>query len=158
AWVNMRPGEAFQNVANQTANLPTGSRGSLFYWGGYVAAGYFLTGENRSYNKTTHAWDRQAANETTFFRAGDDGHRFRPGAWEALARYDWLNLSDKGVNGGILNSFTAGLNWYLNPNAKIMFNYQIGYRNVTQYNGNAIAFTRGAPQTNGLTAYDGIYQ
>jgi len=49
AWVNQRKGEVFQNVANQTANLPTGGRGSLFYHGGYVTAGYFLTGEHRNY-------------------------------------------------------------------------------------------------------------
>jgi len=58
----------------------------------------------------------------------------------------------------VINSFTGGVNWYLNPNAKIQLNYEIGYRNVTQYNGNAIAQTRGLPQTNGLTAYDGIFQ
>jgi phosphate-selective porin OprO/OprP len=157
-FVNQRPGEVFQNVANQTANLPTGGRGSLFYQGGYITMGYFLTGEHRAYNNLIKSWDRQPVNEAAFFVDGDDGKCCGRGAWEVLARYSWLNLDDKGVNGGIINAFTVGLNWYLNPNAKIQFNYDIGYRNVTAYNGNAIAFAAAAPQAFGLTAFDGMFQ
>ena len=31
-------------------------------------------------------------------------------------------------NGGILNSLTLGVNWFLNPNLKFQFNYDITYR------------------------------
>ena len=41
------------------------------------------------------------------------------------ARYNYLNLNDKGLNGGILNDYTLGLNWFLNPNMKVQFNYSI---------------------------------
>ena len=32
------------------------------------------------------------------------------------------------INGGILNSMTFGVNWFLNPNLKFQFNYDITYR------------------------------
>jgi len=33
-----------------------------------------------------------------------------------------------GAAGGVLNDATAGLNWYLNPNMKIQFNYSATHR------------------------------
>jgi phosphate-selective porin len=38
-------------------------------------------------------------------------------------RYNTLDLNDNGINGGMLNSFTFGVNWFLNANAKMQFNY-----------------------------------
>ena len=46
-----------------------------------------------------------------------------PGAWEVKARYSGLDLNDSNINGGELNNITTGLNWYLNPNTKIMWDY-----------------------------------
>ena len=34
-----------------------------------------------------------------------------------------LNSSDADIEGGILQTGTVGLNWYLNPNTRMMFNY-----------------------------------
>jgi phosphate-selective porin OprO/OprP len=153
SWCTQRPGEQFQIVGNQTGNtLPAGSRGRLFYQGAYVTAGYFLTGEHRAYNMKTKAWDRQFTNEPAFLVDGADGYSFGRGAVEVLARYSWLDLSDKGVNGGIIHQMTLGLNWYLNPNAKIQVNYDLGYRNATQY------AAGGVVPIGGLTARDGIFQ
>jgi phosphate-selective porin OprO/OprP len=151
-WANQRPGEVFQSVAGQgTADLPAAlraGRGSLFYSGAYVTLGYFLTGEHRSYNQRAGGWDRQAVNEYAFCVDGDEGLLFGRGAWQVLARYQYLDLSDKGINGGIINSLTLGLNWFLNPNAKIQFNYEIAYRDVDR-------FAAGVPV---LPAADGIFQ
>ena len=38
------------------------------------------------------------------------------------------NLNDSGVNGGVLNGMTLGLNWLLNPNARVYFNYDLTHR------------------------------
>ena len=45
------------------------------------------------------------------------------GAWELAARYSYLTLADKGIAGGIVSDVTGGVNWYLYPNLRLMFNY-----------------------------------
>src|SRR5262249_29258200 len=51
------------------------------------------------------------------------GYNLGRGAWEVAVRYDWLDLNDKNITGGIQEDWTLGLNWYLNNNFKIQFDY-----------------------------------
>ena len=53
-------------------------------------------------------------------RRGRDGGF---GAWELALRYSYLNLNDELADGGILSDITAGTNWYVNPNTRVMLNY-----------------------------------
>lgn len=41
-----------------------------------------------------------------------------------------MDLSDNGLNGGTLDQFTFGLNWYWNPNVRWMWNYNWADRNI----------------------------
>jgi phosphate-selective porin OprO/OprP len=84
--------------------------------GYYVQASYFLTGEHRNYKTSEAAFSRIKPNRNYGAAGG-------PGAWEIAARYSGIDLNDNGVAGGQLNDVTAGLNWYLNPNTRIMWNY-----------------------------------
>ncbi len=86
--------------------------------GFYVYASYFLTGENRAYKTTQAAFDRVRPNRNFAY-----GERRGAGAWEVAARYSHLDLNDAGLEGGRLDDFTAGLNWYLNPNVRLSANY-----------------------------------
>ena len=88
----------------------------LGFSGYYVQGSYFLTGEHRVYNTGTGVFDTVSPKNNFDGKGG-------LGAWELAARYSHLDLSDKDVQGGALSDITAGLNWYLNPNMKIMLNY-----------------------------------
>jgi phosphate-selective porin OprO/OprP len=84
--------------------------------GFYGYAAYMLTGETRSFKGGN--FDRIRP----FKELGKDGL----GAFELALRYDHLDLSDTPVlarAGNAASSVTAGLNWYFNPYAKLMFNW-----------------------------------
>ncbi len=85
--------------------------------GFYIQGSYFLTGEHRNYSTSKGAFGRVKPKEN--FRFGGKGL----GAWEIAARYSEIDLSDSDINGGKLKDVTVGLNWHLNPNTRIMWNY-----------------------------------
>ena len=53
------------------------------------------------------------------------------GAWEIGARWSRLDFTE--VDEGEANNFTVGINWYLNPNTRIMFNYV--YSDIKDFRG-----------------------
>lgn len=101
--------------------------GTVFYSGGYVEVLYFLTGEHRAYIRESGLYDRVVPRKNAYWVEGKDGaaNEFGYGAWQVGARYNYLNLNDKSINGGILNDVTLGLNWFINPNLKFQFNYSV---------------------------------
>ena len=130
----MNRGTVFSQVGNQTSGLPAGSRGELYYNGGYVSVGYFLTGETRSFDRTWKTPERVIPIQNAFsFRDGCGHWNMTGGAWQVLFRYNYLDMDSKGVNGGIIHGLTAGLNWYLNPNMRFMFDAVADYRDAVQY-------------------------
>ena len=52
------------------------------------------------------------------------------GAIELTARYSELDLSDDVIKGGRLQYATLGVNWYLNPNTRIMLNYVLANADI----------------------------
>jgi phosphate-selective porin OprO/OprP len=94
--------------------------------GFYLQAGWVLTGERHRYNMTTAAYQ----NPRPFTNAGPASGW---GAWELALRYSHTDLDfhaglpgatapADGVRGGVQNIWTLGVNWYLNPNIKLMLN------------------------------------
>ncbi len=82
----------------------------------YVSGSYFITGENRPYKSKSGAFGRVKPFQNFDWNGGW-------GAIELTARYSELDLNDEDVNGGRLADTTLGVNWYLNPNTRIMANY-----------------------------------
>lgn len=88
--------------------------------GAYVTVGYFLTGEHRPYQRKLGQIDRIKPFRNFTF-SGPDGTGW--GAWELAARWSYIDLNSKDIQGGRLDDVTLGLNWYLNPFVKVQFNY-----------------------------------
>jgi phosphate-selective porin OprO/OprP len=87
--------------------------------GYYIQGGYYLTGEHRRYKTSTGGFDRQKPKENW----GNGGR----GAWEIAFRYTTTDLSEAFVteNRGELDTYTLGVNWYLNPATRFMMNYVV---------------------------------
>ncbi|MCA9217051.1 MAG: hypothetical protein KDB27_28475 [Planctomycetales bacterium] len=117
--------EYFAVWANDTQfpiNAPV-QRGTTFYQGAYATLGYFLTGEHRRYDTKYPRFDRVKPYENFFCVKGCRGPAVGWGAWQVVARYDWMDIEDGGVAGGEIHAGTFGINWFLNPNMKIQSNY-----------------------------------
>jgi len=140
-------------VSNASSiNATTGAAtpiGNQFYWGWYAQASCFLTGEQRTYNKRYGTYARVIPNENAWLVRDEDGNfNGGLGAWEVLFRYDYINVNvvnntlpgAPGIVGGsgIMNSYTAGVNWHINPNCRLMFNYTVAGREMQAAAGNAI--------------------
>jgi phosphate-selective porin OprO/OprP len=101
---------------------------ALGFKGCYAEVMYFLTGENRNYNRQRANWERVVPYEDWVRVPGEYGRACGHGAWQIGARYSYVDLNDKAVHGGQESEFTLGLNWFLNPNLKFQFNYDATYR------------------------------
>jgi len=86
-----------------------GRRNPSFY-GAYVEASWFPTGESRPYDVDRGVFGRIRP-------------RSRWGAVQLAARWSTLNLVDAGVEGGKANDYSVGVNWYLSSNLRVMFNF-----------------------------------
>jgi phosphate-selective porin OprO/OprP len=102
-------GEYFQVLANGPENVS--------FWGFYVYAGYFITGENRKYRTSKGTLSGiKPKNNFNPFKGGW-------GALEAAFRYSYIDLNNHNIRGGKESNFTIGLNWYPYPKTRLMFNY-----------------------------------
>jgi phosphate-selective porin OprO/OprP len=97
--------------------------------GYYVEGTWLLTGEARKYNSQSAAFDAPPVAHPFSFGHGGWG------AWEVGVRYSDADLNYEpgaagtaqaasAIRGGEETGWTAGLNWYWNPFARVMFDYQ----------------------------------
>lgn len=108
----------------QDAVAPGGARVNPFFQGWYAQASWFLTGENRPYNRKIGIFGQLKPFENYYFLPGEDGRwLWGRGAWELAMRYSELDLDNRGILGGNLRDVTVGLNWYLSPNSRFMWNW-----------------------------------
>ena len=124
--------------AEYTANVVNGASvgaagrplGDLSFGAYYVEAMLFLTGESRTWNVKNAFFNRVNVLRPLRLKPSDcEGCGF--GAFELAARYTYVDLSNKTIQSGRLDAVTLGLNWYLNSNAKLQFNYDYTQRGDT---------------------------
>ncbi len=89
----------------------------LSFSGYYVYASWFLSGESRAaaYNKGSGV----VRGIKPLMPLGSGGS----GAWELVARFSHIDLTDQEIIGGQQDDFTFGVNWYPNANLRFSFNY-----------------------------------
>ncbi|MDY3554297.1 porin [Gemmata sp. JC717] len=102
--------------------IDTYASGAVYLQSWYVYGSVFLTGENRTYRRSTGMLDRILPRRDFVGREARSLGR-GPGAWELALRLSHLDLNNGSVRGGRLTDLTAGLNWYLNPYLRITANY-----------------------------------
>jgi phosphate-selective porin OprO/OprP len=118
----------------------TGGARGIYANGAYVQASYFLTGENRGYDRRMKAFDRVHPYEPFFLIDTCDGVAGGLGAWEVAARWSWQDMESVQalIAGaafpptviGTQENIALGLNWYLNPYSRMMVNY---VHSITDY-------------------------
>jgi phosphate-selective porin OprO/OprP len=89
--------------------------GDPTFSGYYAQAGFYLTDDYRRFKPGEGAFDRQKPSGNWDASGG-------PGAWEIVARFSSLDLTDQGIVGGEQDDITLGVNWYLNPATRLMLN------------------------------------
>lgn len=83
--------------------------------GGYIQAGWFVTGESRPYDSGKASLGRVRP------RAALDAGGW--GAIEIAARFSTLDLEDGIIQGGREDNLTFGLNWYPTAHTRFAFNW-----------------------------------
>ena len=108
-------GEYMQVFVNRNSN---NGNPSFNYW--QIGGSWFITGENRRYNKLSGNLGKLIPNKNFKFRKHSG-----PGAFELGARFTQSDFSDGIIQGGKFGRFTSALGWY--PNAHFRFEINYGY-------------------------------
>lgn len=83
----------------------------------YAELSYFLTGESKNYKSSYEGFGRIKPKKD--FRGKENGF----GAWEVALKYSETDLNDGLILAGKQSEVAFGVNWYLNPVTRFMFNY-----------------------------------
>jgi len=106
--------EAFLSTVNQL------SGGAETLSGAYAHLSWFLTGENRVYDRFGQHGAQFARNVPRANLRLSNG-MLSPGAWELKTRYSNLNLDN--FQKGQYNDLTCGVNWYWSDRTRVMFDW-----------------------------------
>jgi phosphate-selective porin OprO/OprP len=105
----------FHGQAEYTGTEVTRRRGEedLRFGGWYVQTGVFLTGESRNYDVKSGK-----------YKGIKPLNKY--GAVELAVRYGTMDLSNNKLRGGQALGVTGGVNWWINQNIMMRFNYIYG--------------------------------
>ena len=112
------PTQIFGELMFTPVNAPT--VGDPFFYGGFVGASHFLTGEHRTFNRNDGYYGRFVPRSPFSFRNRGIG------AWEISGRYSYVDLTDETIDGGTMSRITGAISWYPNSHWRIEVNYGHG--------------------------------
>lgn len=118
AWVN---GPLFIQNEFVWTGVEEATQGPMSFYGTNVDVGYFLTGESRAYNRRQGKFDQIIPIENAWFVRTPGNSSVGWGAWQIAGRWSYMDLSETGDQR--LQDVTLGVNWYLNPHSRLMFNW-----------------------------------
>ena len=110
-------------------NSPSTGNPNLNYF--QLGAGWFITGENRRYNKQNGNLGKLIPKKNFKFRKGSG-----PGAIELASRFTHTDGTDAGITGGTFNRLTIAASWYVNPHFRYEINYGRGWLMKNDVTGN----------------------
>lgn len=93
---------------NPVTNLP---RKNVQFHGWYAETSWLITGESRQYSVKDGSFNEIVPANPTI------------GAWEVAARYGFVNVNDRDIQGGSQHDFTLGVNWFFSKHLRISANY-----------------------------------
>jgi len=99
-------------------NVDSPEKGNPRFHGGEVVATWLITGETRAYN-TAGGFFKGVSPNKPVFQGG-------PGAWEAVLRVSYIDLTDGAITGGKFWRITPMMNWHLSDNLRLEFTYGYG--------------------------------
>jgi phosphate-selective porin len=101
-------------------NSTSAGNPSFSYW--QIGGSWFITGDNRRYNKKTGNLGKliPLKNFTPFKEGGGAG------AFEVGLRYTQSDFTDKNIDGGIFGRVTGALSWYPDAHFRFEINYGLG--------------------------------
>ena len=110
-------------------NAPSVGDPRFSYW--QMGGSWFLTGENRRYNKQNGNLGKLIPRKNFRFRKGSG-----PGAIELASRFTHTDGTDAGIAGGTFNRLTFAASWYVNTHFRYEINYGRGWLMKNDITGN----------------------
>jgi phosphate-selective porin OprO/OprP len=126
-----RPGRVMIGGEYYWQRVESPQNGNPWFHGGEFVATWLTTGETRSYN-TIGNYFRDISPNKTVVQGG-------PGAWEAVFKLSYSNLTKGPIEGGTFWRATPMLNWHMTDNVRLEFGYgygrlfELGKRGVTHF-------------------------
>jgi phosphate-selective porin OprO/OprP len=140
-WRNLLVQGEYYHIGDTQSKLPGVPAPNLSFNGGYVEAGWNITGEPFRYNVGAAAFARPKVADP--FRIDENGLSPGVGVWQLAARWSVMNLNSNvtpgvsqsvtgGIFGGYQQIFGAALSWY--PNDWVRLEMQFQYSMVDKLN------------------------
>jgi phosphate-selective porin OprO and OprP len=140
-WRNLLLQGGYYQIGDTQTKLPGVPAPSLSFNGGYVEAGWNITGEPFRYNVGAAAFARPKVDDP--FLINENGISPGLGVWQVGARWSVMNLNSNvtpgvsqsvtgGIFGGYQQIFGAALSWY--PNDWVRLEMQFQYTMIDKLN------------------------